>query len=52
MATHDVKFIYKYDRIAVLESGELNGLGTHDELLKASKLYIRLWDLETRLNSV
>ena len=52
MATHDVKFIYKYDRIVVLESGELNGLGTHDELLKASKLYIRLWDLETRLNSV
>ena len=51
MATHDLKFTYKYDQIVVLESGELKGLGTHDELLKGSKLYGRLWDLETSLNS-
>ena len=52
MATHDLKLTYKYDQIVVLESGELRGLGTHDELLKGSKLYGRLWDLETSLNSV
>jgi len=52
MSTHDLKFIYKYDRILVVEGGQLNGLGTHDELLKSSDLYSRLWDVEKRLNSV
>jgi ABC-type bacteriocin/lantibiotic exporter with double-glycine peptidase domain len=50
MATHDLKFIYNYDRVIVMDAGQLNGLGTHDELLKSSKLYGKLWNLEIGLN--
>jgi ABC-type bacteriocin/lantibiotic exporter with double-glycine peptidase domain len=52
MASHDLKLIYKYDQLVVMDGGQLNGLGKHEELLKTSALYNGLWNLETNLNSV
>lgn len=31
------------DRIIVLENGEINGIGTHDELLKTNKIYNEIY---------
>ena len=47
MASHYLKVIHKFDRLIVLDSGKLDGIGTHDELLKTSELYSSLWNLET-----
>jgi ABC-type bacteriocin/lantibiotic exporter with double-glycine peptidase domain len=52
MASHDLKLIYKYDQLVVMDGGQLNGLGKHEELLKTCALYNGLWNLETKLNSV
>ena len=31
------------DRIIVLESGKINGIGTHEELLKSNKIYAEVY---------
>lgn len=44
MIAHRLSTIVHADMIAVLEHGKLVGLGPHDELLKSSALYKKLWD--------
>ena len=44
---HDLDFVMRIaDRIAVLNQGRLDGLGTHTELLHSSSLYARLAALQ------
>ncbi|WP_099045176.1 peptidase domain-containing ABC transporter [Leuconostoc citreum] len=38
-ATHRLNSISKFDRIVVMEDGEISGVGTHNELLKNNLLY-------------
>jgi ATP-binding cassette subfamily C protein len=41
---HRLQTAHDADRIAVMEAGELVELGTHDELVKASGVYGKLWN--------
>lgn len=45
---HRLSTVQHADRIAVLESGRLVGLGSHEELLESSALYQRLYSLQFR----
>lgn len=36
------------DRIIVLENGEINGIGTHDELLKTNKIYNEIYTSQVK----
>ena len=36
------------DRILVLENGQINGLGTHEELLKTNKIYQEVYNSQTQ----
>jgi ATP-binding cassette subfamily C protein len=40
---HRLQTAHDADRIAVMEAGELVELGTHDELVRAGRVYGRLW---------
>lgn len=40
---HRLQTAHDADRIAVMEDGELVELGTHDELVRAGRVYGRLW---------
>jgi ABC-type multidrug transport system fused ATPase/permease subunit len=42
MITHRMSTLEIADRIVVLENGRIEGVGTHDELLKVSRIYERL----------
>lgn len=41
---HRLSTITDADQIAVINQGCVNAVGTHDELLKSSQLYKKLWD--------
>ena len=36
------------DRILVLDNGQINGLGTHEELLKTNKIYQEVYNSQTQ----
>ncbi len=36
------------DRIIVMENGEINGIGTHDELMKNNKIYREVYESQTQ----
>ena len=38
------------DRIIVMDCGEVNGIGTHDELLKSNKIYQDIYHLQMELS--
>src|SRR6185312_13253348 len=40
---HRLQTAHDADRIAVMEAGELVELGTHDELVRADRVYGKLW---------
>ena len=44
---HRLSTVRNSDIIAVLEEGEINELGTHEELLNSGGLYSRLWKVQT-----
>ncbi|MFH1359933.1 MAG: ABC transporter ATP-binding protein [Candidatus Omnitrophota bacterium] len=46
---HRLSTIKKADKIVVLRSGEIDGLGTHDELLKMCTLYKRLYETQFQM---
>ena len=35
------------DRILVLDNGQINGLGTHEELLKTNEIYQEVYNSQT-----
>ncbi|NLB49376.1 MAG: ABC transporter ATP-binding protein, partial [Erysipelotrichia bacterium] len=47
--THRVSTAYEADRIIVLEEGKIVQEGKHDELVKQSGLYKRIYDIQTRM---
>lgn len=44
---HRLSTVRNADRIAVLDSGEITEMGSHDELIQLSGLYSRLWAVQT-----
>ena len=36
------------DRIIVLQDGQINGFGTHEELLKTNTIYREIYESQTR----
>ena len=43
---HRLSTLLLMDRILVFEEGKIVEDGTHDDLLKSSKLYRKLWDAQ------
>ena len=48
---HRLSTVRNSDKIAVLDSGKITELGTHEELVDADGLYSRLWSVQTGLAS-
>ena len=46
---HRLSTVRNADRIAVLDSGGITEMGSHDELIQLSGLYSRLWAVQTGL---
>lgn len=46
---HRLSTVRNSDKIAVLDSGKITELGTHEELVDADGLYSRLWSVQTGL---
>ena len=46
VVAHRLSTVYDSDRIIVLDSGEIVGVGTHEELLKKNQVYSELYGLE------
>ena len=40
------------DKIIVMEDGKINGIGTHDELLKSNKIYKEVYDSQMKGSEV
>ena len=40
------------DRILVLDNGQINGLGTHEELLKTNKIYQEVYNSQTQAAAI
>ena len=45
--THKYKFLTKVDKIILFESGKINAIGGHQELLLKSKLYKELFEFNS-----
>jgi ATP-binding cassette subfamily B protein len=48
LVAHRLSTLRNANRIIVLEKGEIQSIGTHDELLKNCPIYKHLWDLQSR----
>lgn len=40
------------DRIIVMDDGKMNGIGTHEELLKNNKIYQEIYEIQNRVGGV
>ena len=47
---HRLKTVKDADRIIVLDNGEINEKGTHDELVREEGLYSRLWNIQESIS--
>ena len=52
IVTHDLRFVTNFEKIIVLESGQVVGQGTHDELIKNNKYYKKMWNLDLTLSNI
>jgi ATP-binding cassette subfamily B protein len=43
--------VYESDLIIVLDDGEINGMGTHEELLKSNEIYKEIFEIQNRISS-
>ncbi len=43
--------VYESDLIIVLDDGEINGMGTHEELLKSNEIYKEIYEIQNRISS-
>ena len=43
-----ISSVQEADRILVLDNGQINGLGTHEELLKTNKIYQEVYNSQTQ----
>ncbi len=43
-----ISSVQNADKIIVLENGELNGVGSHDELIKTNEIYREVYETQTR----
>ena len=48
---HRLSTVRNADKIAVLESGQITELGTHEDLVDSEGLYSRLWSVQTGMAS-
>lgn len=48
IVTHRMGTIKIANRIIILENGEINGIGTHDELLKSNKMYFEMYNSQSK----
>lgn len=46
IASQKISTIKRCDKIVVLDNGKIESVGTHDDLLKSSKLYKEIYDLQ------
>jgi len=47
--THRITTAKEADQIIVLEQGNIEAIGTHEELAKQDGLYRKLWDIQGKL---
>ena len=47
-----VSSIQDADQILVLENGEINGLGTHDELLAGNAIYREIYETQNKTGGI
>jgi ATP-binding cassette subfamily B protein len=47
--THRVATAKDADKIVVLDQGKIAEVGTHDQLIKISGLYKRIFEIQTRM---
>ncbi|MHA1542772.1 MAG: ABC transporter ATP-binding protein [Candidatus Hodarchaeales archaeon] len=52
LIAHRLSTIRNADKIYVIENGNIIEQGTHEELVKANKLYTNLWNVQTGLSDV
>jgi ATP-binding cassette subfamily B protein len=43
--------VYESDLIIVLDDGEINAMGTHEELLKSNEIYKEIFEIQNRISS-
>ena len=48
--THRLKDMAQFDRILVLDNGEIREQGSHHDLLKNGGLYASMWSLQHRIS--
>lgn len=46
-----VSSIQDADKIIIMDNGEINGIGTHDELLKSNEIYKEIYETQNKVNA-
>ena len=46
--THDLNLVKNFDKLIVLDKGEIKEIGTHSQLLSINGLYSDLWSIQNK----